>query len=133
MRTINEKMFLRLAAQRDEAGLLKMGKLSRHLQNVVVDAKDVQRENDTGYKYSHEELRTDVERELWNAAIRAADYFGAPFDAVKAQKAIEKLAGDLIEEVRVIVGNQSGVGPYDVKVPGECPEEVMFEIEVSDD
>lgn len=133
MRTINEKMFLRLAAQRDEAGLLKMDKLRTHLQNVTIDVKDAQRENNAGYKYSINELRNDVESQLWHATIRAADYFGAPFDAVKAQKAIEKMANDLIEEVRVIVGNQSGVGPYDVKVPGERSEEVMFEIEVSDE
>ena len=133
-RSINEKMFLRLAAQADEARLLKMEKLSNNLDIQVQEyAERRVRQDEAKYSYSHEQMRADIEKSLWAAAIRAADYYGAPFDAVKAQKTIDKIAEDLIEEVRVIVGSESGVGPYDVKVPGEISEEVLFEIEVSDD
>lgn len=131
MRTINDKMFARLTAQAEEARTLKMTKLANHLHDEVQKvAVRPQREN---YTYTDSEMRTDVERALWDAMIRAADYFGAPFDAVKVQKVIDKMAEDLIDEVRVIVGNDSGVGPYDVPVPGERPEQVMFELEISDE
>lgn len=133
MRFITKKMFDRLAAQKEEANTLKLTKLANHLDSHVLNKSAEVRSNDESYLYTQGQMRTDVEGALWDATIRVADYFGLPFDALQAQQMIEKIADDLIDEMRVAVGNDSGVGPYDAKTPGETSEHVAFEVEASDD
>lgn len=129
MRTINEKLKHRLLAQAEEAGVLKMEKVSAHLTDIVKRA-DV-RSNAVGYTYSSSDLISDVEKPLWNAVIRIADYYDCNVDASGMQNIIEKIAAGLIKEVQVGAGIKHGVGAYEPTVPGE--ERSSLVIEIDDD
>ena len=129
MRTITKQMQARLEAQAEEAKTLKLTKLANHISELKTDV----RENSESYSYTHDQMLDDVEKALWAGALRAADYYGTPFDALKVQGVIDKMAVELANEIRVVVGNEGGVGPYESLVPGEQREQVLFELEVADD
>lgn len=129
MRTITKQMYKRLQAQGEEAKTLKLTKLANNISSLETKVRG----DNESYSYTQAQMQEDVEKALWAAVVRAADYYGAPFDALQVQGIIDKMASDLVDEVRVVVGNESGVGPYESLVPGEQREQVLFELEVDDD
>lgn len=114
----------RLSAQADEAELLGLKKTATNLKKQV--AKNSTRETAADYIYTHADLEQDVHACLWDAVVRAADYYGAGFDAKKAQEIVEQLATDLVDGIRITSGIADGVGAYEPKVPGE--EDIAIEV-----
>ena len=128
MRTITEFMLHRLSAQAEEAKVLGFKKVADNLEHQVSSVQA--RTNDSEYSYAHQEMEQDVQKLLWTAAVRVADYLGAGFDAKTAQDSIDKLAEDLIHEIRINAGVKHGVGAYEPNVPGEQKETVIIEVAV---
>ena len=127
MRTITKKFALRLAAQSQEAKLRGMTKLADKIDNLIKSNNT--RDNDASYMYAEAELKDNVESALWNGVVRAADYYDCNIDTADIQKAVESLASQLIEEVRINGHISHGVGAYEPSVPGEVLEKVAIEID----
>lgn len=115
MRTINENFMTRLIAQRDEAKLLGLNKIATNLTNQI--SSNAVRDGDENYEYSYASLKEDVEENLWDAAIRAQDYFGNTADAREISDIITVISEQLINEIRVKLGKT--IGAYEPVVPGE--------------
>ena len=132
MRTITKTQLERLLAQKSEAETLGLTKLASNIQHQI-DKNVVFRENNDFYSYASDEMQQDVEKLLWDAVIRVADFYGANIDADKAQQSVEKIASDLIDEIRINTGVLDGVGAYEPNVPGENREHVAIELEEQDE
>lgn len=127
MRTITEKLALRLEAQSKEAELQGLNKVADMIDSVLTTHET--RDIDASYTYAEEDFRSDVEAKLWEGAVRAADFFDCELDAVEMHDAVSKLAKNLIDEVRIKGGVKHGVGAYEPNVPGETLERVTIEVE----
>lgn len=128
MRTITKTMLNRLQAQAEEAKMLGLTKIASSLSEQVEKHSDHVRDTEELYVYSGEQMREDVEKALWTAIVRVADFYGANFDAEKAQVSVDKIASDLVDEVRINVGATDGVGAYEASVPGEVRERVVIDL-----
>ena len=126
MRTITEKLSARLKAQAKEAGVVGLKKLGQHLTRL---SKTKTRLTNSSYVYSAEALGGDVERLLWKAALRAADYYDCHVNAEIVQEHIESLAKELIGTIRKQANIKHGIGAYEPVVPGEVAEEVLIEVD----
>jgi len=51
----------------------------------------IRKDNET-YFYNQDQLKADVEQNLWDSFVRVADYFDTSIDPVIAQKIVEKYA-----------------------------------------
>jgi Ribonuclease G/E len=127
MRTIKKNLLQRLALQAEEAELQGMVKVASALTEQIT--KQPVRDNEQFYVYSSEDFIKDVESKLWDASIRAADFFDIRVDAEQTQLMVEKFAQDLIKEIAVRGGAVHGVGAHEPNVPGEKIEEVAIEVE----
>lgn len=127
MRTVKETFAKRLALQKKEADVQGLTKVASNLEHVV--EKSATREDAESYLYLEKDASSDVEKHMWEAAVRLADFYDCNIDAAQMQSVIEKLAGDLKQEVRVQGGVQHGIGAHEPTVPGEAPERVTIEVE----
>ena len=125
MRTITESNMKRLIAQRNEARTVGMVKVASQLSAQVGTTGT--REDSADYTYDYSELKDDVESYMWDAALRAQDFYGKMADAAQLQVLIEKQAQDFINSVRVQTG--STIGLYESDLPGE----IDTAIQVSED
>lgn len=126
MRTVKKNFVHRLEAQAKEADIQGLSKISSHLGEIVKNQKV--RDNDSSYVYSRSEFHKDVEKLLWKAAVRAADFYDCYIDAVQAQEVIESAASDFIHEMMNISGVEHGVGAHEPNVPGETSKYVSIEV-----
>lgn len=126
MRTLTEKMIKRLAAQQTEAKIQGLQKVAGHLDNVITTHEV--RENDADYIYAAQDLQHDVEAQVWQGIARAMDYYDCHPDVGELYPIVEKMASDLIEEIRVAGRVRHGVGAYEPNVPGEAREKISIEI-----
>lgn len=133
MRTIDKNHYDRFTVQAKEAKILKLEKTASNLDKVLTKYASATRDSGAFYSYSSDQLRQDVEMAMWDAAVRAMDYFGAPVDANEVQKSIDKLASDLIDEIRVHAGVEDGVGAHEPVVPGESRVHVALEVHDEED
>lgn len=115
MRTISENLLNRLQAQAEESEVLGIDKVAKSLTNQI-EKVGVRKDSET-YFYNQEQLKADVEENLWNSFVRIADYFDTSIDPVIAQKVVEKYASDLINELTIVSGKI--VGEYEKNLPGE--------------
>lgn len=118
MRTITKQSMKRLIAQRDEAKLLGLEKVASQLTDQI--AINNTREASEGYVYNYSDLKKEVEDSLWDAAIRAQDFYGKIADAREIQDVIEKQAQDFINSIKNKTG--SVIGAYESSLPGESDE-----------
>lgn len=126
MRTVTENLKNRLIIQSDEAEIQGLTKIASHL---LVQAEKVSvRENDASYTYSNDDFQNDVEKSIWGAVVRFADFHNVSIDAVKAQDLVEKVAADLISELRVKTGTVHGVGAFEPTVSGEERQVVILDV-----
>jgi hypothetical protein len=129
MRTITENLFNRLLAQAQEAELQGLSKIAEGLTDQIEKNSHLVRKDDSFYLYNEEEFRNDLNSQLWNIIIRAADFYGVgKFDAVVTQELIDKTAQILVEDFCNTVGINHGVGAYEENVPGELIGRVDIEI-----
>jgi hypothetical protein len=126
MKTISENLLNRIQLQANEADLIGLKKVADHLSTQI--EKSAVREDDVNYVYSSDELQKDIESSLWDASIRVADFYNAPFDAAEVQKTIEATASQLISELSIKLGFVHGVGVYEDKVAGETDSELEVEV-----
>ncbi len=126
MRTITNNFFRRLEAQKEEAKTLKLTKTATALESQINKHSESIRSNDDFYSYSFDEMQKNVEDSLWDAAIRAQDYYGKVANASELQEIIEDYAGRLIEDVRTKIG--AVIGVYEPAVPGEIKEQTVLEV-----
>jgi hypothetical protein len=127
MRTVKETFAQRLALQKQEADVQGLTKVATNLEHVV-DKLQV-REDAESYLYLEKDATSDVEKHIWDAAVRLADFYDCNVDASQMQQVIEKLAESLKQEVRVQGGVKHGIGAHEPVVPGEAPERVTIEVE----
>ena len=127
MRTITEKLAIRLEAQADEADVQGLQKISSNLRNALKTAKT--RDDAESYTYTEKDLQTDVEGPLWDAIVRIADFYNCNVDAPQLQPIVEKIASGLMKEISVKAGMKHGVGAYEPTVLGELHKTAVIEIE----
>lgn len=125
MRTITESNMKRMIAQRDEAKTIGLTKVAANL-SAQIGTVGVRSDADD-YIYNYAELKDDIESTLWDAAIRAQDFYGKTADAKQLQELIEKHAEDFINSVRIKTG--ADIGAYESSLPGQ----IDVAIEVSED
>jgi hypothetical protein len=117
MKTLNKRTLDRMQAQYDEASYIGLKKIASALDNQIKTHE--LRVSDSDYVYPSEELKNDVETNLWAAAMRVVDFYGRSFDAPDVQKTIEAAASEFINQVANKIGAADGVGAYEPPVPGE--------------
>lgn len=120
MVTITRTLYDRLTSQAEEAEKLGFTKLATNLRTQLLFIHDeMVRDDSQLYTYSSDELESDVQYYLWDAAVRVADYLGYNLDGEKVQKLIDKFSEELIQEMSLVAGVKDGVGAYEPTVPGE--------------
>lgn len=124
MRTITQNQLERLKLQADEADTQGFRKVADHLTDQIQVTKI--RKDGEFYSYSSEELKNDVENNLWASALRVADYFNTTLDAVEVQKVIEVLASELINNLTNL--SDEKVGAHEPKLPGEKSQHMLLEV-----
>lgn len=129
MRTITKSAALRFEAQKEEAKLLNEEKIATSIEKSLEKYANAQRNDEDFYVYSQDQLKTDVNQALWDAAIRASDFYGTALDAKKIQESIDKVADIFLDEMRVVSGNLDGVGAYEKLVPGENRTYTALEVD----
>lgn len=129
MRSITRTLHERLKAQSEEAKLLKLEKAASGLDSMITKYAENVRGHNEFYSYAKAELNEDVNKALWDAAIRVVDYLGAPVDAKQIQASVDKMTSDLIDEIMVSAGVEDGVGAYEPTVPGEERQHAIIEVE----
>lgn len=130
MRTITENLKDRLIAQSNEAKVQGLTKTASHLTNIAENISV--RKNADSYTYSNEDFQSDVEGQLWNAVVRFADFHNVSVDGIEAQSIVEKVAKDLISELRAKTGTTHGVGAFESNVPGESKQTVIVSVDEND-
>ena len=130
MRTITENLKDRLIAQSAEAKLQGLTKTASHISNIVETASI--RKNAESYTYSNEDFESDVETNLWSAIVRFEDFHNISVDGIVAQGIVEKVAKDLISELRAKTGTTHGIGAFESNVPGESKQTVILSVEEND-
>ena len=129
-RSITKNQQLRIEAQVEEAKLQKLGSVAEGLTSVLEEVPV--RSDDAHYVYANDDMRADVNRSLWNAVVRIADYLGSVPDAEAVQPLLDKYADELVREICVIAHVPDGVGAYEPTVPGELRQKIAIEVEVVD-
>jgi hypothetical protein len=116
MRTISKTLKRRLIAQADEANFQGLEKIAISLSHQA-DNNPI-RHDEEEYLYSSDDLKSDVEKLIWSAVVRAEDYFDKTADAKEIGVIVEALADELISSVRTKIGGDV-IGPHEPFVPGE--------------
>jgi hypothetical protein len=127
MRTVKETFAKRLELQKKEADVQGMAKVASNLEHVV-EKLEIRGDTDS-YLYLEKDATSDVEKHIWDAVVRLADFYDCHVDAGQMQEVIEKLANDLMHEVRVQGGVRHGIGAHEPEVHGETPERVTIEVD----
>ncbi len=130
MRTVTENLKKRLIIQAEEAKVQGLTKIASHL-NVQAERNPIRNDGDS-YTYSNDDFQNDVENSIWGAVVRFADFHNVSIDAIKAQDLVEKVAADLISELRVKTGAVHGVGAYEPIVSGEERQTVILDVTEDD-
>jgi hypothetical protein len=124
--TIAEHVRNRLVAQADEAEVQGLTKIAEHLTNQI-EKNDV-RPTENFYSYAEYELENDVENILWNAAIRVIDFHDRPFNAVDVYEEVNRVAKELVTNLRIKIGAIDGVGAFEPDLLGEEKGHVSIEL-----
>lgn len=124
-RTVKKTFLERIKVQAKEAEVQNLTKVAKHLDDLSKEL--VTRDDDASYLYLEADLKSDLEKSIWKGAIRAADYYGCNLNAPQMQEVVEKIASEILSEVR----SQSGavIGAYEERVAGEMPEVVTLDVE----
>lgn len=133
MRTIKKTLFNRLAVQAQEAEIQGLTKVADALTSQIEKNSAYVRKNDEFYVYSEKDVKSDIQNKFWDIIVRIADYYDANIDAKDMQYIIDKAANDILNEVRVKLGINHGIGAYEPNVPGEVSDRVAIELEEEDD
>lgn len=124
--TIAEHVRNRLVAQAEEAETQGLTKIAEHLTNQI-ERSDI-RLTESFYSYAEHELQDDVENILWDAAIRVIDFHDRPFNAVDVYEEVNRVAKELVTNLRVKIGAIDGVGAFEPDIIGEEKGHVTIEL-----
>ena len=105
----------RLIAQRDEARDVGLSKIASNLDTQI--SVNPTRDDKEEYVYDYNDLRKDVEASLWDAAVRAQDFYGKVADARDIQDLIESQADEFVSCIKNATASK--LGAYESAVPGE--------------
>ena len=116
-----------MCVQAEEAKTIGLIKVAKILDEQIykresitpADASVSIRSSDEFYIYASKDFKADVERNFWNAAISAADFYDKEFDAKEINELVEKAAQDFVDDLRIKMGVKHGIGAYEPNVPGE--------------
>lgn len=127
MRTIKNNLFQRLVAQAEEADVRGLSKVAESLtEQVSKNAKHIRRD-DEFYSYSADQLKTELNDQLWSAAVRIFDFYDIQsFNADQLQDSIDKIAKSLVTELCTQANMQHGIGAYEEAVPGQIIEQAAI-------
>ena len=117
--SIKQSFLKKLTAQADEAELQNLPKIAEALTTVIAKNASNIRTSDVKYSYSSDKFHQDIEENLWNIVVRAADFYNNSFDAAEIQPMIESYATSLILELKNKLGTLDGIGAYETPVLGE--------------
>lgn len=127
MRTIKNNLFQRLVAQAEEADVRGLSKVAESLTEQVSKNAKYIRKDDEFYSYSADQLKTELNDQLWSAAIRVFDFYDIQsFNADQLQTAIDKIAKSLVTELCTQANMQHGIGAYEEAVPGQIIEQTSI-------
>lgn len=126
MRTIAKSIQKRIEAQAHEAKTLGFEKLASDLSNQI-EGQPVRSDEDE-YVYTYAELKDDVAKQIWKAALSVQDYYGKTVDGRQLAEFIYANADDLIDLIRA--QSKSVVGVNEPQVPGEVKERTAIEVEI---
>lgn len=126
MRTVTENLKIRLIAQSEEAKIQGLTKIASHLDSQA--EKVAIRKDAASYTYSNDDFQNDVEASLWSAIVRFEDFHNITVNASEAQDIVEKIAFDLISNLRAKTGTIHGVGAFEPTVSGEERQTVILSV-----
>lgn len=131
MRTITKNFFKHLDLQQKEAEIQGLTSIAESLSDQVNKYSSSVRENTDNefYIYKDKDFHKDVEKSIWDAVIRTADFYDIRrLDVVDVAPLIEATAAELIQSIRNKYGFFHGVGAHEETVPGELGK-VSIEVE----
>jgi hypothetical protein len=114
MKKLNNVLFAKLQLQAEEAEEQGMIKLASNIKEALSSDEEVN-------TYSFEELKEDLETDLWKAASNVLKYYDLEtVDAEKLDYCVKSLAQNFITKLLVHGFEvKSAFGPLEPKVPGE--------------
>jgi hypothetical protein len=115
MTKLNSIIYKKLCAQAEEAKENGMTKLASNVMESIKEG------GAQPYEYSYDQLKDDVQKSLWKAAVQVMKYYNVDHADVKLlDKGISIFASKLIEELEEDLGaDKIMVGPNEPKVFGE--------------
>lgn len=130
MRTVTENLKNRLILQSEEAEIQGLTKIASHLIDQA-EITPVRADNES-YTYSNEDFQNDIEGSIWGAVVRFADFHNVSINAAEAQNIVEKIASDLVSELRVKTGTIHGVGAFEPTISGEERQTLILSVDEND-
>lgn len=127
MRSVKKSLANRLELQQKEAEFLGLTKVASHVKTALTDLET--RESSEAYTYEAENLTTDVEENLWKAAVRLADFYDTKLDAKITTDLVTKFAQEFMTEFRSSFDIKKDVGAHEPPVPGQD----IVSVEVKED
>ena len=118
-KSINEKLYLRLTAQKQEANTIGLTKVATSLSSMVEKYEPRTEDQENKFLFSSSELDSFLKDNIWNMIVKAADYYNCSVDAVQADKIAESLSKVIKAEVRNQGAVKNDIGAYEPKLPGE--------------
>ena len=132
MKTISNKILLRLAAQANEADIYGDIRTADNLTSQIEKySQSKVRSNDEDYEYAKEELVEDLEKILWEGATRIFDYYDETPDAKQIQEIIDSEVESFLESIENLI--HKDIGPNEPEVPGEEDPELEDDNVVEED
>lgn len=120
-RTISKNIFIRLAAEANEADLCGDIKTADNVTKQIQKyASNKVRPDDAEYSYSKDELMEELEEILWDAAVRVLDYYDQTVDTKQIQEIVEFESKNFVESIENFI--HKDIGPNEPKVIGEDEE-----------
>jgi hypothetical protein len=117
MNKLNNETYSRLVAQAEEARELKLTKLA---EDVLSAVGSVPRDEDDGFTYSYEELKSNISRTLWKSAMEIVAYHdGKKADIQKIGMRVEELTEQVLSDIELAIGVSGKIGPNEPALLGQ--------------
>ena len=124
MRTISNKLVLRLLGTANEADIRQKAKLADGLTKQLEKhaGHNLVRGDDSEYKYSREELLADINNSVWDILIRVSDFYDTLPDGPEIEEVIEDMSNNILDSFESLFPNKN-IGAFEPAVHGEDKEE----------
>ena len=120
MRTISNRLVLRLLGQANEADIRQNHKLAECLTKQLEKHahQDLVRGDDADYKYSRENLLEDINNSIWDILIRVSDFYDILPDREDIEEVVQDVSNDVLNTFESLFPNNN-IGAHEPPVHGE--------------